>query len=448
MNRSEQSAKELITTKQPGGKTVASLKKLFDYHATIPDRRLIARVSRAEQVGDGVRARHSYEFDGFDADLPTEDYKRAFSDPTYVDPFTIIRVVTTKNRFETLFDISPEVGDWFELEIGPAKKPSIGPMAFHAQLKPNGYTEQSRGTLRQARFLFSDREPEGGPRSPPRPLLSLGAAVTVTPSYAQQLAIDCAFPASAVASKVQLRTLLTPIPRPHAVIVHDVGQANFISLVDNQGKPSLYYDAGWPIVFNGRTVPKQFPLPSSKVPIILSHWDFDHLAGFYQFPQLQTSQWVTPIQKFGPNARRIAGILAGKSKLLGWSGGAIAFRWGQAKQCTSPPNQMNDSGLALRVILSSGKQILLVGDAAYDHAGLPPGASFDFLVVTHHGANFVGTVPKSTSRSSRGVVSVGKGNVYKHPKDHALRRHKVRGWSLIPTFGKIGSPRGDRRLGP
>ncbi|MER8833728.1 metallo-hydrolase/oxidoreductase [Mesorhizobium sp. M0909] len=427
---------------------MASLKAIFDYHAVFLDRRLIARVSRAEQVGDGARARHSYEFDAFDGDLSAEDYKRAFSDPTYVDPFAIVRVVTTKNRFETLFDISPEVGDWLELDIAPTQKPSIGPMAFYAQLKPNGYTEQSRGTLRQARFLFSDREPDGGPRTPPRPLLSLGAAVTVTSSYAQQLAVDCQFPSSALANKAQLRTLLAAIPRPHAVVVHDVGQASFVSLVNNLGKPSLYYDAGWPIVFNGRTVPRQFALPSSKVPIVLSHWDFDHLAGFYQFPQLQKSRWVTPIQKFGANARRIAGILAANGTLFGWPGGALPFPWGQAEQCASPPSQMNDSGLALRVTLNNGKKVLLVGDAAYDNAGLPPGASFDFLVVTHHGANFVGAVPKSTSRRARGVVSVGKGNVYKHPKDHALWRHKVRGWAVIPTFGKIGSPRGDRWLGP
>lgn len=193
--------------------------------------------------------------------------------------------------------------------------------------------------------------------------------------------------------------------------------------------------------------PQSFPAPNPNVPVIISHWDFDHVSGFFRFPQLQRACWITPVQRLGPGAKKIAAALASRRLLLGWSGRRISWSWGELLKCGGLPTVVNHSGLALIVTLRSGKRGLLVGDANYDTINLPS-SSFDYLAVTHHGALFTGILPKPAGPNSLGVISVGRGNVYGHPKEASIAAHKGAHWLIEQTAGTRRLRRGDRILGP
>ena len=395
---------------------------VFHYDAEMPERRTWARVTRVEQVGDGVRARHSIEFDAIDVDT---DVEAAFFDDTVYAPFSAIRVVTTLRKFSEYSGSEPVVGSWYELAIGP-KKTRAGPIVFYSQLSEVGYVEQARGSLWAASFVSSD---DG-----PRPRRSLGAAGSTTFVGLQQVLAACNFPAGAVATAREIRALLSSLPAASAIVVRDVGQASFISLLGSDSRPLLHYDAGWPIVFNGRTAPKHFSPPYARIPIVLSHWDFDHMLGFWRFPHLRECQWVVPVQKLGPGARKICQILLSANRIKGFLGPSMKLPWGTVRTCTGPKVDNNLSGLALSVKLPGDKTALLVGDASYDVVPFG-GGNWDFLVVTHHGANFHGTAPTPSQRGCVAAVSVGKGNVYKHPKIGAINLHRSAGWKTKTTSG-------------
>jgi hypothetical protein len=160
---------------------------------------------------------------------------------------------------------------------------------------------------------------------------------------------------------------------------------------------------------------------------------------------MQECHWFTPIQQLGPGARRVANILHQRRRLHGFSGAPIRLRFGEL-MCCGGAHPMNDTGLALRVKLSSGRTALCLGDAAYD--AVPTTAPIDMLVATHHGAAFSGSAPSPTTPDCPCVVSVGKDNVYKHPRPEAVRRHRRAGWSVSYTQRMPGAPRGSRILGP
>ena len=249
-------------------------------------------------------------------------------------------------------------------------------------------------------------------------------------SLAQQIRA-AGFPATAVATRKQVERVLGRISKVDHVLVRDVGQANFVSLVGRTGELVLHFDAGWPISFNGRTAPKNPTIPLDRVPIILSHWDFDHLLAFYRFPHTRDSIWIAPIQNLGPGQLCVANILARSKRLLGWSRGTISVSLGRLEVCSGSGS--NDSGLAVIVSLRSGKWALLVGDAAYVvvHPRLLA-LRFDALVVTHHGALFAGAVPRPRTKSAESVISVGT-ETSDIPVPKLIKDHKQGGWRIFST---------------
>lgn len=411
----------------------------FIFGAEFPTRRLIARVSRVEQIGEGPRARYSYEFDAIDASVGGENLDQAIAEPGIVAPFALLRIVTTPRRIARIVGLEPTPGHWYLLEIAPRKQ-APGPVVYHAQLGVDGYNVQSKGALGSGDFLFSERGPEPAFRP-------LGAAVNAGIEAARALAHICHFPAQAVATQLEVSNLLNAIQKPTFVIVQDVGQASFCSFTNSAREPILYFDVGWPLVFNGRTAPINFDLPRSSPPVILSHWDFDHLFCFHKF-RMRKNKWVTPVQNLGPGARKIAETLSNEGNLLGWPGGSCQLLWGELSQGTGDPSESNDSGLVLQVELASGRKVLLVGDAGYNSLPFSTPPTPDFLVVTHHGAKFTGNVPIPIAHKSRCVVSVGNGNVYGHPNADAIKIHKRTGWTVDFTSGNWQQSRGSRELGP
>lgn len=410
----------------------------YDYRRKMePERTFLARVGRVEQIGEDPYGRTSFEFDGVDVRAIGGEFANlALTDRT--DPFALNRVLTTARRFRQLFELEPKVGDWLKVTIVPGERAKAWPRrltCWEAQLTENGYTSQARGYLVAVERISRDGEPA------PRAL-----SATVAPLSSLRLAHALStFPGAAAAGLKPARKLLRALPAPVRVRVRDVGQAGFATLEDGLGRALLHYDAGWPVSFNGRTAPKSPPrIPTA--PVLLSHWDWDHLHGYYKFPRLQQVTWIAPVQHLGPGARRIAERLHAGGKLLGVSG-PIATAWGLVARCGGLVGNCNQTGLSVRVMLADGEVVLMGGDADYDHIPARLRASpIDALVVTHHGAEFEGSVPTAAIPNSPAAVSYGKGNGYKHPKASALAKHATAHWSVSHTAAEGGSRRGDRTL--
>jgi len=403
-----------------------------------PNRRLIAFVSRAEKIGEGERGRTSFEFDALDEGAADQDVNKLLeSDDTA--PFASVRILTTANRFAKLFETTPAIGDWYELLIQP-DKPSTGPRltAWHAQLSEAGYVNHSRGYAVAARFLFNGAGAVPG---------ELGAGVDNGMARGRRVAKATKFPAAAIASRKTISSVLKNVPAPNRVVVHDVGQAAFVSFTESSGKPIMHYDVGWPISYNRHTALQKKIIRCDSAPVILSHWDWDHMHGYYRFPQVRSSKWITPVQKFGPGASRVATKLHAVGQLIGFKGGLMTFAWGLIGLAEGAPGDMNQTGLVVRLQLANGHLGLLVGDADYKKVPWPMlRKRLSFLIFTHHGADFVGTVPAGPNRNNSSVISYGKRNTYRHPKRSAVLRHQAKGWSPARTAAYGNIKRGDRTI--
>lgn len=390
---------------------------------------------RVERIGDPPYGRTSYEVDCIDSEADSSELSSPRGHAS-LKFFAILRILTTSRRLFEVIGEELQEGDWVQLSIAP-KDGTSRPIVFHSQLRPNGYTEQSRGSLYAADRLFSDKDLGPQPRS-------LGAAASAT-TAARAIAAAASFPLKAIAGKPDITSLLANTSTVEHLIVHDVGQANFVTLMGKDNIPLARFDAGWPISFNGRTAPGSNSISTDAVPIILSHWDFDHLHGFYRFPFTKSSTWLAPVQALGPGQAKVANQLAESSRLMGWSGGTLSVGAITLLDCNGPQSS-NDTGLAIMAVLTSGKRALLVGDASYSSVPSQP-HHFDFLVVTHHGALFSGAVPPPAGRQALSVISVGQGNVYKHPRDQAVAQHTNGGWTVSATAAIFHPIRGDRILG-
>jgi beta-lactamase superfamily II metal-dependent hydrolase len=176
--------------------------------------------------------------------------------------------------------------------------------------------------------------------------------------------------------------------------------------------------------------------------VILSHWDWDHLHGYHVVDGLASSTWIVPVQKLGPGAARVAHTLAGKKRLLGLQNAMFSVGPLKIGTCAGKPGNLNQTGLCVEVNLNSGRCVLYMGDADYDLAPRNVTSSPDHLVVTHHGAEFSGGVVSPSSTLGRCVVSVGKGNTYRHPSERALAAHVGVGWNPVFTCSRNGARRG------
>lgn len=405
-----------------------------------PERGLIAFVTRAERVGPRPYGRTSFEFDGIDVTVPDDALERTIAEPDITKPFASVRAVTTEKQFKRKFGFVPQEGDWVELDIRPRFR-SGETIAFHAQLTPEGYVEHSRGVLRDARLLFGRDEVPKAPQP-------IGASVVPKLKKAAKVATLSAFPSAAIGTAKDAQTILQCFATVTEIQVRDVGQASFVTFLDAQGAPQAHFDAGWPISYNRHTAPKKAPIIAGTAPVILSHWDWDHLHGYYQCSGLRSVKWLTPVQTMGPGAKKIAVQLQSRGLLTGYNGSAVLPVGNVTLVLCSGPARLNDNGLAIALTLGSQKIALLVGDAGYDALGSwIAGKSFDYLVVTHHGADFTGTVPASVAKRDRAIVSVGDNNRYKHPRPDAMRAHRRAGWDLEQTRKTRSVARGDKFLG-
>ncbi|MGY4509655.1 metallo-hydrolase/oxidoreductase [Bradyrhizobium sp. USDA 3650] len=398
-----------------------------------------------DSLSTSPHRRASFEFDCIDADYVDGAGPRLLDGfrAEQTKPFALMRVVTTPARFGHFAGATPAPADWFYLEI---ERDGSGLPAWHAQLEGNGYSAHARGVLTYARQLDTPDETRG-PRSRPQ---TLGAAAAPRLGLPRSLVTACA-PLPKPATRAAISTVLKRVPQAASVLVRDVGQANFVSLCDDRGRAILHFDVGFPISFNRHTFPSNFDVNRSEAPpIVLSHWDWDHLHGAFHLPHLLECRWIVPNQRLGPGAARLARILAQKGNLLVRPANArIRFPFGELVRSRGPARDLNDSGLTILATLTSGRSALLTGDADYAYLMHANATKVDHLVATHHGARFnadAASVPMPNNRHGQLVISYGYRNVYRHPHAEALSKHANWGWTTcLTTAGRRGvASRGDR----
>lgn len=409
-------------------------KPRYTYGPLRDGRRIIARVVRIESVSD---YRTSYEFDGIDAKVDPDRLEAVFADAEEVQPFALVRISSTPKRLDKLFHVALREGDWVEMLLVP-QKAQAGPIAHIAQLGRLGFTEMTRGRLGElSRIAGSDDHiPE---------FMELSASVPAVTKIAAKTRKLCKLPTAAHIDPFAFRRKLRPIfSRTKALLVRDVGQASFITLRDDDFNTVAHFDAGWPLVFNGRTAPRKFPVVDAA-PVLLSHWDWDHLHAYHSVAVLQNCHWYAPDQEIGPNKYKVAKALHDK-KLLHVYPHATAIKTPHGALLVGKGACLNDTGFALELSLETDRDTLLVGDGSYQSfTGRKSSKTYDFLVATHHGAKFEGPAP-TASGAQQCVISVGYGNVYRHPAVSAVRAHQRRKWSIEYTSRQPGRRRGSRMI--
>lgn len=403
------------------------------------ERRVVARVTRVEQLAETLLGRTSIELDAIDADLNRDEIDQALENPEILKPFSLLRIITTDKKFIELFGLLPQEGAWVQLELF-TRHIQAGPITLLSQLQANGYVNHQRVSILSGSYLFDPTE------TPPRPK-PIGADVSNASQVAAELVVKCHFPANAIGPNYRVRAVLRLLRSIDRIVVRDVGQASFVSFLSDKGVPVAHFDAGWPISFNRRTAPRKSPPIPKHAPVILSHWDWDHLHAFHKCPNLKEVRWLTPVQPLGPGAQKVARQLQNSGLLIGYTGPDMFFGSGALIHCGG--SDLNNSGLALAVLIGSGKFALLVGDADYQELGsFWSGSEYDLLAVTHHGASFAGQPPNPKSGAAQAVISVGRANVYQHPRLAALLKHRRAGWPITMTAGNDNRSRSDRYFGP
>jgi competence protein ComEC len=353
------------------------------------------------------------------------------------DEFGLLRVTTTLSKFAELArDIAdPQPGFWYHLKLDP-KHSGGGMRAWFAGPTEFGFSALSKGRIVEAERLVSSIDPA------PRPA-SLGAASVPARILPPAIANACRVPSRI--SRITAQDVLARIPQCDSALVHDVGQGSFTTLL-KAGRPCLHFDVGSPTAFNGKSARKA-PLSvdmNNRVPVLLSHWDWDHFHAAFQIPSLRRCRWIVPDQILGPAAAKLAQGLNKAQRLYVWNGGTASFELGDVGACTGMGR--NGTGLVLNASLSDGRNILLVGDADYDYLPFSV-VGLAGLVAPHHGgrSHSVRSTPPTPIGNCSYIVSYGTPNVYQHPHIEALDLHARAGWQdPVRTAGFNGVARGDR----
>lgn len=416
-------------------------------------RKFVGRIESVDRHFGGYLSRYTFIIDAVDAGLDFDSLdKDTF--PWKRNSLSLVRIMTTARKFAEVANRpdsaeNPDdlVGQWIALYVGPRRRAS-GPLAQVCPLGERGYDSIVNYSVEDIELFEVDPEL---PRS-------LGAAGNRGKQLAASL-FKAGQKYSSPTSAHQLSSLQHSLRRiqPQRIRVMDVGHANFVSIIDDGKSTAIHFDVGWPISYNMHTAPSVLPVPDKAGIVILSHWDWDHLHGYHVWPMLKNCLWVTPVQDLGPGALFVARQLAASGKLISigpfssWpkrfsSGHNLVITYGDPRHCVKKSEIRNNSGLVLTATLSNGKVALLPGDADYKGVKWNNPTNPDLLVIPHHGAAVQGAVQQPRVVGSPAVLSLGAGNVYRHPCATNLAQHRAAGWVLSSTCASSIHPRGDRFL--
>lgn len=239
-----------------------------------------------------------------------------------------------------------------------------------------------------------------------------------------------------------IASLLDPIGAVDFVTVYDVGQGNLNALWASRSDARLYFDFGGGVTANKATFPRT---PgklcwSSRPPVVLSHWDWDHWSSAGRFGQVLDSPWIVPrCDDPGAHHRALAWDLHRRGNLHIWPRGMTEYAGSYLKveKCTG--SGRNDSGLVMIVHgeekAGARREALLTGDAAYDCIPeVKKKTSFGAVVASHHGAVVASIAEIKPSANGSLVYSVGNGNHFCHPRLHAELEYLQAGWVPKDTY--------------
>jgi DNA-binding beta-propeller fold protein YncE len=298
---------------------------------------------------------------------------------------------------------------------------------------------------------------------------------------------------SAAACQLRLAARLPGGTNPRFVVIADIGQGNCNVVMDDDGRPIIYYDMGGGTRGNQFTIPLPAPVFCLDVGhslFILSHWDDDHYAfldvalaamqvvGIECLAPAQTSPATLAARRSatsGAVASALAGVLVN-----GVVQGGDLHVWRDEDAAAPSGNHdathtdftvikvthsnINNSGLALRLRNpgNPAQYMLLTGDATFDRFR-PAGVNRQTfvhgcdtqcvgLVASHHGSD-VGQVldiprPDPAVTSHLIAYSFGWGNNYGHPLDAGVSSYELRGWKDDHRMDTGGAELAARYAGP
>ena len=206
--------------------------------------------------------------------------------------------------------------------------------------------------------------------------------------------------------------------------------------------PILYIDVGGGVMQNLRTFPAEFKGICPGIPIVLSHWDWDHWSSVSRFQHLLESEWIAPLPPDKPIQQALAWILLRLNRLTLWLPGAPGTYKSKnllLERCTGETT--NDSGIAVTVLGGPGQRrgCLLPGDADYKYIpSVTAGTRFNSLLVTHHGGRLHSKVIPTPRKGAAAACSVGAGNSYRHPFWETVVAHHEAGWPTPLPTGHFG----------
>lgn len=251
---------------------------------------------------------------------------------------------------------------------------------------------------------------------------------------------------------------------PINVMVYDIGQGNANALVDERGRPRLFFDLGWPDSFNPTTRPSAPPdlfacermCPGPIAPVILSHWDYDHWGyavanTTYDFgkgaakmsfkPDAMLRPWIVPKpprikngKGLGPTHMRFLATLPNR---IAWPNTlrTVVFSAGIITRSNVRvlPTSRNNQALAWFVMgPDSNEAILLPGDLSFNRLRWPnPSPRIAGLVASHHAGIVSGitTTPMlKAAIPTKYAVSVGSGNKHGHPITSIVTDYQLANW--------------------
>lgn len=312
-----------------------------------------------------------------------------------------------------------EPEDWFSLVAEPLRGKEPRPNEIRLTIYPNLYAAGIEATLLEAGPV--DRETSAK--------LDRAVSTTHIPD----------------ASDKEVGEALAGVARASLdwSVVYDVGQGNAIGLGEPRGSVQTYFDLGGGVTGNRKTFPSALSTFcfTTKPPIILSHWDFDHWSSANRDTRSHAMTWIAPRQSVGPSHLALMSCIQKAGKLFLVSAGFGPHQYGQLYLERCIGKGRNHSGFALSLSETSGgggKRMLFPGDARYTYIPSFPKwcAQYVSVAVPHHGGDMGNrTVPLCPQLAeSRLVYSCGRPNTFSHPRHITRMDHQSAGWR-DPIFG-------------